>query len=403
MTFAYLARSSMSRYFAASAFLAGLIQLQSDRLWIGEWDMGPQAAVNYSLVAVLAVAAGSVLDARAARSTVPDLAAGARDIPPHYLQVLASAFWGYVVLILLTLVVLGTNAAVSAWRVPNLAILLAGLAWLTLHSAIGWLLGWNLPFGIAVPLVLLLSWLFGAVPAATPDAAANLLTAIDDGGFPAGTQPRTAVILTQIVVLLALAALAVVPTFWRQLRPAARSAYLGTPVLALLLAMLSVSITGPQRRVELVDATSPRSCTEVPVDACSFPDHVRRRDAAARLAETMWAPLATTGRPVPAGVIEDRLKRPDDWIPVNLWAQDAGSAALDLARGTASWQLCGRDHAEQRALGQGANQRVAWLIAQLNDSSDPVPYGDAIAPILRMPLAEQIAWWYQRPADASCG
>jgi hypothetical protein len=400
VTILYLLRSSMSRYFAVPAFIVGLIQLQGNPLWVGEWNMGQQTAVNYSLVAVLAVAAGSVLDARAARATVPDLSASSRRLPGQLVHVLASAFWGYVVVVLLVLVAWGTNAAVSAWRTPNLLILLAGLAWLTLHSAVGWLLGWYLIFPVSVPLALLIGWLLGAVPAATPDAAANLLTAIDDGGFPAGAEPRSAVILAQCLLLAGLAGLAVLPTQWKQLVPPSRFVFFGVPALAVVIAVVSVSVTGPQRRIELVAATGPMSCAGGDVPACSFPDHIRRRDAAARLANEMWAPLQSAARPTPGGIIEDRLARPGNWIPINLWAADAESAALELARGTVAWQLCGPEHAQQRAMGLGANQRVTWLLSQLGGIAGTPR--DATTPVAGLPIDQQIAWWYQRPTDATC-
>jgi hypothetical protein len=401
LTILYLIRSSVSRYFVVPAFFAGLVQLQGNRLWVGEWNMGQQMAVNCALVAVLAVAAGSVLDARMARATVPDLTRSSRRFPPQLLHVLASAFWGYVVLLLLVLATMGTNAAVSAWRTPNLTILLAGAAWITLHSAIGWLLGWYVIFPIAVPVVLLLGWMLGAIPAGTPDVAFNLLTGIDDGGFPAGMEPRTAVILTQCLVLVALAAIVSVPTIWRHLQPTARTAFLVTPVAALIVAALSVSVTGPHRRVELVAVKGPKVCAETPVRSCSFPDHDRRRDTAAHLAERLWAPLIAAGRPLPDGIVEDRLERPENWIPVNLWASDATSTAVELARETTTWHLCGPDHAGQRVMGAGANQRVAWLLSQLDSAANP-QRRDSIAPILKLPPDQQVAWWYQRPTDISC-
>ncbi|WBQ03412.1 hypothetical protein [Kribbella sp. CA-293567] len=401
MSILYLIRSSSSRYFTVPAFLAGLVQLQGNRLWVGEWNMGQQTAVNYALVAVIGVAAGSVLDARTARATVPDLTMSSRRLPPQLPQVVASAFWGYVVLVLLVLVTLGTNTAASSWRTPNFAILLAGAAWITLHSAIGWLLGWYLVFPIAVPMALFLGWMVSAIPAGTPDAAFNLLTGIDDGGFPAGLEPRTAVILTQCLILLALAILVSVPTIWRQLTPRAKGAFLAVPVAALLVAAVSVSVTGPQRRVELVAAKGPMVCADTPVPSCSFPDHDRRRNTAAQLVARMWAPLAAAGRPLPEGIIEDRLERPANWIPVNLWASDPVAAAGELARETTTWHLCGPGNPGQRVLGSGANQRIAWLLSQLDDATAP-QRRDSIASILKLPSDQQVVWWYQRPPDISC-
>jgi hypothetical protein len=168
------------------------------------------------------------------------------------------------------------------------------------------------------------------------------------------------------------------------------------------MAATSVGITGPQRRVELVAVTSPQTCTHAAVPSCSFPDHIRRRDVAARLAQQMWAPLSGAGRQTPGGIIEDRLARPDNWISVNLWAADAESTATELARGTTAWQLCGRDHVTQRAMGVGANQRVAWLLSQLDDPSNPQPARNSIATILKLPVDQQVEWWYQRPADTAC-
>jgi hypothetical protein len=52
-------------------------------------------------------------------------------------------------------------------------------------------------------------------------------------------------------------------------------------------------------------------------------------------------------------------------------------------------------------MGAGANQRVAWLLSQLDSAANP-QRRDSIAPILKLPPDQQVAWWYQRPTDISC-
>lgn len=414
-TASFLLRSASARFFAPLAFFVGLVQLQANRLWVGEWNMGLQSAVNYAPVAVFAVAAGSALDARAARSTVPDLTASSRTFPPQLWKVLASAAWGYLVLLLLILVVIGANAAVSPWRTPNFAIALAGVTWITLHSALGWLIGWYLPLPIALPMVLLVSWLGSAIPAATPDVGLALLTGIDDGGFPAGLEPRTPIILTQAVVLLALAGAVLLPTIWRRLPTPARTTTALAITASLVTAGLVTSALGPQRRHELTAAAGPKVCRDAPVPSCSFPDHDNRRQAVAELAAQMWAPMKAAGRPTPAGVSEDRLDQPSNWVSVNLWSPDRLSAAIELASTTTSWHLCRSQSTGQPtgdpnepqvstalAAGPGAEQRVAWLLVQLDDLALPGRPPQPLVPILNLSMEQQVAWWYERPTDLSC-
>lgn len=407
--------SASARYFAVPAAFVGLVQLQADRLWVGEWDMGLQSAVNYSPIAVFAVAAGSVIDARTARHSLPDVTASTRGLSSHLTRVLASAAWGYLVLAVLVCLTLGINAATSPWRTPNFTIVIAGLAWITLHSALGWLIGWRLTLPIALPVALLCAWLGSAIPAATPDVGLALLSGIDDGGFPAGLAPRTPVIMLQAALMILLAVTFVLPPSWRQSSSLARRVAVTTTISVLVLTLVGLSALGPQRRRELVAVAEPKVCVVEPIPSCSFPDHDDRRRVTTQLAEEMWAPFRSSTGSVPAGISEDRLAHPDSWVGVNLWSSDQLSNAVELARATTSWRFCGevlsdaegnsstdRNGSTMVATGSGADARVVWLVTQIDGLRLPGPPPPDLVPILSQPEAKQVAWWFARPADLQC-
>lgn len=403
----FFARWASARWLAPLALAIGFVQVVPVSSTV--WNDGLREAVNSSLYAGIAVGICAAIDARRQRTTYPPVTGGARRLAPAVGHVAGNAVWGMAVLLVLSGTVLAGMVGMVPWRTPQFGITIVGLAWMCAMSGIGWLIGWWLPYYLAVPGMLLIGWLGNAVLADPPDQPKALLSGIDDGGFMAHMAPQLPVLAVQTVAFAGIAFGCIAATRWAVLPRSGRRATGGALTAVAASFIVVVATVGPARAVEQHDAAGPRVCGHTPVPSCSWPGHDPARRAAARMAHRMWQPLRKHGARLPDGLVDTGLSRPDRWMstfmPAGPPSQLHASTSLQdgLAIDTLAWLWCGQNREPE--LGKAVYDRRHWLSWR---AAPPGQRGRFTGPappprrIRRLSLPDQVKWLMDKPAGITC-
>lgn len=102
----------------------------------------------------------------------------------------------------------------------------------------------------------------------------------------------------------------------------------------------------------------------------------------------------------PAGVVDEGLAAPPDWIASPLWSSDRQNIADNLSMATVVWLWCGAGSNRADA-GEDLYARQLWLQMQVK-SIDAGYYTAELELVLKTSPTEQVQWLSTRPTQARC-
>lgn len=395
-------RTSSARYLVPVGFaVAVLFSFQGG--WTGTgWNDALRAAVNHSWFIAVVVGAAASLDSYRYRRTEPVAMTSSRGLAPALVPMAAVASWGIAAVLIILLTAVAATAAVSTWRTPELLLAAVACGWMVELAGIGWFVGWWLPFFISVPVMLLTGWLVSVTLAADTDGWSAVFSGIDDGIFTASIVPNTPVLAAQLIVFVTLGL--VVCAMVRVTSIGFIESVVGLlAVVAAMAVATSLLQAGPARRLEVREAAGPRVCnvpTATAAAVCAWPDDTAAQQVAAQQAAAMWTPLVAAGVRAPAGVVDEGLAAPPDWITSPLWSSDRQNIADNLSMATVVWLWCGAGSNRADA-GEDLYARQLWLQMQVK-SIDAGYYTAELELVLKTSPTEQVQWLSTRPTQARC-
>ncbi|ROR72967.1 hypothetical protein [Bogoriella caseilytica] len=387
---------------AAAGTVVATYYAHSNSLWMGEVNSALQMAATASVLmnplmtATLAVASKRMFDG-SLRFIEKDPGRARMARLSAYVGFVAPFLGGYLAL---TLLLLASSTLHGSLQGLEPALFFMGAGSIAMWAAIAVIAGSRLPLVVAVPSLMVASFLLPVYAGSEPDTVVSVFTPLSSVGFPSLFEIQSHVIMAQAVWFISLAALGV-QFFLRPPGAPGTSSRLAWGVWGIVacgavvsgvLLLNSEGARFTERAIGVEDA----ECQVVgAIEVCLYPENADVMDDVASV-------IAEITADAPAGAFPPLVTEPgmDDGATVVLPSRPAlhpTTVAQNLIQPLSSWGVCDEWLADY---GDDYHLRREWLWDR-SGYATAVGSAPALAEISDLPEDEQWQWWLE--PIAHCG